>query len=151
MRIYEIEEAPGRLEIRFKVYVRGYFRAAAEGRQYKMGVQLWGLDAEGRARAHLYMHMRAYIHDNGSRLGWDVMRADFKYSDVTVDQVGRLGETGPRLLGDTITGAIEQWFPQVEREAVARVEKAVQNTFSGSRRLRSDVARVIRTIARTQR
>lgn len=139
---------PGKLEVRFDIYATCQFRGNVEGRQYKHGVQLWGLDAGGRARGHIYCTVRVYIHGNGTRLGWDVENVDIKYSNVEVDRIGAIGGYAARVLGDAFTGAIDKWFADKKREAIDKAKSAVSRSFGGSIEIRNAIAQMIRQVAR---
>jgi hypothetical protein len=139
---------PGRPEVRFDIYATCQFRGYVEGRQYKHGVQLWGLDANARARGHIYATIRVYLHENGTRLGWDVEKVDIKYSNVEVDRIGAVGGYAARVLGDAFTGVVDKWFADKKNDAIEKAKTAVSRSFGGSIDIRNAIAQMIRQVAR---
>ena len=143
VKFRNFRKTPGKKEIRFQVMARGLFRGQAEFRSYSHGVKLASVTAKGRARCTIYLNVRVYIYNNGTRMGWEVENADIKYSDVVMDRVGHAGGTTARLLGDAFTGAVKQWIPENERDAIAKAKLAVSNSIKGNQRIKSDLAKVI--------
>lgn len=148
VKFRNFHKTPGKSELRFQIYVRAMFRGQVEARHYNRGVRLWSATVKGRAKGHIYLNMKVYIYKqgNGYRLGWKAENADIKYSDVVTDRVGHAGGYTARVIGDAFTGAIKQWFPKKEREAIAKARKAVSKAISSNIQIRNDLARVIRMI-----
>ena len=98
--------------------------------------------ANGRARCHMYLDMHVFIR--GTKLHWEVEKANIKYSDVVVDRVGHVGGETVKILGDAFTKAVKQWFPKKERQAIEKAKSAVTKTLKGSENIRSKIAQVIK-------
>lgn len=143
VKFRDFRKTSGKKEIRFQIFARAMFRGQAEFRSYSHGRRLASVTANGRARCNIYLNMRVYIYDNGKRMGWEVESADIKYSDVVMDRVGHAGGMTARLLGDAFTGAVKQWFPQKERDAIQKAKTAISNAIKGNQRIKSDLAKVI--------
>lgn len=142
-QVRNFRKTPGFKEIKFQIYVRAYMRAGGQVRAYKNGIKLYDVDGSGRARVHLTIDMKVYLSNKGTRINWEAENVDFKYSDVVVDKVGVLGGESARLLGDAVKKAITQWFPQKERDAIAKAKNAVYGALSGSAKLRSELTQII--------
>ncbi len=144
IKFRNFRKTSGKKEIRFQIFARGMFRGQAEYRSYSHGAKLVSVTANGRARCNIYLNMRVYIYNNGTRIGWEVESADIKYSDVVLDKIGKAGGTTARLLGDAFTGAVKQWFPQKERDAIAKAKQAVSKSIKGNQRIKSDLAKIMK-------
>lgn len=138
------KKTPGKMEVRFQVIARGEFRGQFEYRHYDRGIKLVSLTANGRARATAVIDMRVYLFEQGKKVGWETEAVDFKYSDVVMDKVGHFGGETAKILGDAFTGAVRQWFPQKERDAVSQVKSAITTALKGDVKVRNDVAGLIR-------
>ncbi|MDM4019333.1 hypothetical protein [Roseiconus lacunae] len=131
-------------EIRFQIYASCMFRGQAEFRAYSHGAQLVSVTANGRARGHVYIDMRVRVDFQAGRISYDVTGADIKYSDVVMDRVGHFGGTTAKLLGDAFTGAVRQWFPDKEREALQSAKDAIIRSIRGDIDLRNALANAVR-------
>jgi len=144
VKFRNFRKTPGKLQLRFQIYVRAMFRGQIEARQYNHGVGLWRATSNGRARGHIFLNMR--VHIDGTELRWEAENVDIKYSDVAVDRVGHVGGEAARVVGNAFTGAIKKWFADKEREAVSKAKRAVDQAIRGSRPIRNDLARVIKML-----
>lgn len=145
VKIRNFRKTHGRAEIRFQIYATCRFRGQVEYRLYSHGAKLTQVTVNGRARGHIYLNMVVWTTNNGQRIHWRAENADMKYSEVVADRVGRFGGTTAKFLGDGMTGAVRQWFPQKERDALAKAKKAVYDSISGSVDIRRQLARAMRS------
>jgi hypothetical protein len=140
------KKTQGKMEVRFQVVASGEFRGQIEYRHYDRGVKLVSLTANGRAKATAYIDLRVTLSDDGKRVTWETTAVDFKYSDVVMDKVGHFGGETAKLLGDAFTGAVKQWFPEKERDAVKEVKQAINAALKGSVEVRNDIAELVRKL-----
>ena len=143
VKIRYFEKRKGMPEIQFQIYASGYFRGNGDYRLYNHGRSLFSTAFKGSARIEIYLNVKAWLNHNYSRLDLVVESADIKYSNVVVDRVGHFGGMSARILFDTLKGAMDQWFPKHEREAIARVKRKI-NSLVHSASIRNSISRLIR-------
>lgn len=144
----KFRKTAGKMEVKFHFDAHCQMRGQAEFRKYKAGAQLISVTGKGRATLHAHVDMRVYLfeQDSKTRLGWETEAVDFKYSDVTLEKVGAFGGETARLMGDAFQAAVNQWFPDKERDARAAARQAIGDALNGSLEIRNDVAKMIRAL-----
>lgn len=139
-------KSSGKPEVTFHFDASCQMRGQAEYRKYKAGAQLLSVTGKGRATLHVHVDMRVYLFEKGTKVGWETTGVDLKITDVVAEKVGAVGGEAARVLGNAFKAAADKWLPEQQREATAGAKRAIGDALKDNQEIRSDIAKLIRTI-----
>ncbi len=114
----------------FDVFVKVQVRVNAEVRIYNRGVRLLEVSGSGRQDVEGRFSF-AITRTSRTALNLTTTRSDVQLKRLELDRIGHLGGEAARLVGDTITGAVRKWKPNIIQDVQSRANDSVVNTVQG--------------------
>jgi hypothetical protein len=117
----------------FKAFVALMVNVEHEEEIWERGIRLFRDTTEGRLRikANLDIESTMRIEAKAGALIPDTVfrlratNADVSYDNLVFEQIGGIGGTGARWLGEVLRSSLKKWKPSIERELLARANAAV--------------------------
>lgn len=122
---------PSATAVRFTLFVAGDVRCQAWQEQWESGVKLYGVSVRGRARvrvtlsceANLRMEMVSGLPEIVCSV--KVLSCEVGYENLVCEHVAGLGGEAAKAIGATAQTLIHQWKPSIERDLLAKANRAV--------------------------
>ena len=160
-------DAPGTLEFRlsdlkavgadrhsFKAFVSLKIHVDHEEEIWEKGVRLLRTTAEARLRVKANLEIettmrfeadpKAVLPDAVFRMR--VTKADVGYDNLVVENIGGVGGTAARWLGEAIRSGVKKWKPSIERELLAKANAAIVKN-ADTREVRLSFANLVSKLA----
>jgi len=124
--------SPSPTALRFTVLVAADVRFEGWQEQWESGLKLYGVSVRARARVKATLQCEAAVRmelkDNLPDLVAElrVSRADVGYDNLVVEHVAGLGGEAAKLLGEAGHDLVRQWKPSLERELLAKANRAIE-------------------------
>jgi hypothetical protein len=135
--------------LRFTVFVAADARFEGWQEQWEAGLKLYGVSVRARARVKVTLGcdaaVRAELKDGLPDLVAElrVTRAEVAYDNLVVEHVAGLGGEAAKLLGEAGRDLMRQWKPSLERDVLAKANRAVEK--AGQRKeVRVGLSRLIK-------
>ena len=117
----------------FKAFIALTVHVEHEEEIWRKGVRLFHDTTEARVRIkanldvettmRLENNPKSFLPDTVFRLR--VKKADVGYDNLVFEHLAGVGGTSARLFGEALRGTLKQWKPSIERELLAKANRAV--------------------------